>query len=231
MITGKGEPTLFPDQVTRYLEELERFDFPLVEIQSNGIPTADRKPVTKEHLRTWYEKGLNTIAISIVHYKPEKNREVYLPYRQSYIDLPELIRYLHSERFSVRLACVMADGFIDSAEEVQNLINFAKENGVEQLTARPVNKPEDSRDPVAYKWAEEHHLKEYQKEGIRNYVDVNGHKLMELPHGATVYDVDGQNFCMANSLTLPNDEDIRQLIFFPDGHLRFDWQYEGAILL
>jgi len=23
----------------------------------------------------------------------------------------------------------------------------------------------------------------------------------------------------------------RQLIFYPDGHLRYDWQYQGAILL
>jgi hypothetical protein len=24
---------------------------------------------------------------------------------------------------------------------------------------------------------------------------------------------------------------MRNLIFFPDGHLRYDWEYEGAILL
>ena len=29
----------------------------------------------------------------------------------------------------------------------------------------------------------------------------------------------------------PSADDIRQLIFFPDGHLRYDWQYAGALLL
>jgi hypothetical protein len=28
----------------------------------------------------------------------------------------------------------------------------------------------------------------------------------------------------------PAGEDIRQLIFFPDGHLRYDWQYQGSAL-
>src|SRR5262249_24053173 len=33
MITGKGEPTLFPAQVTRYLQEMASFAFPIVELQ------------------------------------------------------------------------------------------------------------------------------------------------------------------------------------------------------
>ena len=37
MITGKGEPTLFPEQITKYLEELRCFNFPFLELQTNGI--------------------------------------------------------------------------------------------------------------------------------------------------------------------------------------------------
>jgi hypothetical protein len=29
----------------------------------------------------------------------------------------------------------------------------------------------------------------------------------------------------------PLSGDIRTLIFFPDGHLRYNWEYGGAILL
>jgi hypothetical protein len=53
---------------------------------------------------------------------------------------------------------------------------------------------------------------------------------MRLPHGADVYDFRGQNVCLNNCLTPPNSEEIRQIIFFPDGHLRYDWVYEGAII-
>jgi hypothetical protein len=51
-------------------------------------------------------------------------------------------------------------------------------------------------------------------------------------HGAIVYDYRGQNVCLTDALTIePETDKIRQLIFFPDGHLRYDWQYKGAILI
>src|SRR5437667_11672645 len=43
LITGKGEPTLFPDQITQYLEELQPYNFPVIEMQTNGITIADGK--------------------------------------------------------------------------------------------------------------------------------------------------------------------------------------------
>jgi hypothetical protein len=55
---------------------------------------------------------------------------------------------------------------------------------------------------------------------------------MHLPHGATIYDVKGQNVCMTNSLTLStNPDEIRQLIYFPDGRLMYDWVHMGARVL
>ena len=42
MLTGKGEPTLFPGQISRYLKELMRYEFPLIEIQTNGIMLAQQ---------------------------------------------------------------------------------------------------------------------------------------------------------------------------------------------
>ena len=55
---------------------------------------------------------------------------------------------------------------------------------------------------------------------------------MSLPHGAEVYDVAGQNVCISNCLTIePDTDNLRQIIVFPDGHIRYDWNYEGAILL
>jgi hypothetical protein len=55
---------------------------------------------------------------------------------------------------------------------------------------------------------------------------------MTLPWGAEVYDVGGQNICLANCLTLdPSSDEVRQLIVYPDGSHRFDWRYKGAILM
>ena len=115
---------------------------------------------------------------------------------------------------------------------LQELIGFAREHKVEQLTIRPVNKPSTSRELEAFNWTEEHHLRPEELEEICTYLESHGSLLMTLIHGASVYDVYGQNVCLTDSLTIAaQTDDLRQLIFFPDGHLRYDWQYPGAILL
>lgn len=231
-LTGKGEPTLFPDQITDYLEHLQEFDFPLIEMQTNGIRLAQQPEKYNPHLRKWYDFGLTTIALSVVHYLPEKNRQIYLPYQREYIDLPRLIDQLHIRGFSTRLTCMLVDGWIDSVESVTQLINFAKNNNVEQLTLRPITRPSDSRDLGTDEWTEKYHLKKPQQKQIEGYLELSGFRLRNSFYGAKIYDVQGQNVCLTNCLTVnPSQEPLRQLIFLPDGHIRYDWQYEGAIIL
>jgi molybdenum cofactor biosynthesis enzyme MoaA len=232
MLTGKGEPTLFPQQITKYLQALAEFRFPLVELQSNGIILGEQADSYAGHLREWYELGLTTMALSIVHYLPERNRAIYLPHRETYIDLPDLIGTLHGVGFSVRLACIAAAGFIDGRQRLQELIAFAQAHGVEQLTLRPVNRPSRCRNTEALRWTDRHALRPEQLDDILDFLETEGALLMTLVHGARVYDLDGQNVCLTDSLTIdPASDDLRQLIFFPDGHLRYDWRYPGAILL
>ena len=234
MLTGKGEPTLFPTQITEYLEHLKQHDFPFNELQTNGIAIMER-PEVGEALKRWYQLGLTTVAVSIVHVDPELNRQVYLPKRQSYIDLPGLIEKLHNVDgnygLSVRLTVTMAKGYLDNLGALEQMLDFAKANKVEQLTIRPVNKPVQSRDPLVYEWTAEHQLSEAQVKEFLDYANAHGTKVMELDHGAQIFDIRGQNLCLTDCLSLPKGEDIRQLIFFPDGHLRYDWQFNGATLI
>lgn len=233
MITSKGEPTLFPEQITKYLRAMHRFDFPIIELQTNGIPMAQKWTMYEPHLKEWHTLGLSTIAISIVHWDLEKNREIYVPYAKEYINLPNLISILHSLGYSVRLTCTMLGGYIDSPERLEGLIAFAREHKVEQLSVRPVNKPTKvNRDQGTYDWSVKHTLSKEQINKITEFFMVRGTLLMTLMHGAVVYDVDGQNVCLTDCLTRdPSTDDLRQLIFFPDGHMRYDWEYEGAIIL
>ena len=139
MLTSRGEPTLFPNQITEYLKHLEEFNFPFVELQSNCIPIALNKEKYKEYLEEWYNEGLTTITISVVSHLPEVNRNIYMPQANNYIDLPNLIKYLHKFGFSLRLTCVCCKDMMDTPEKVSEFIKFAKENKVEQVTFRPVN--------------------------------------------------------------------------------------------
>jgi len=240
MFTGKGEPLLFPGQITGFLEAMAHFNFPMIEIQTNGIKISENPEEYSHHLQNWHDFGLTTVAISIVHYEPEKNREIYLPYKKQYIDLPALIRAIRKvgrdgemKGLSVRLTCIGADGYVDSVEKLQKLIEFARANLVEQLTFTPVNKPDEehSHDKAAWDWINKHHLKDHQLREIMDFVKKNGSHLLTLQHGAKVYDVNGQNLCLNACLTVhPDKDDLRNLIFYPDGSIRYYWQYPGALL-
>lgn len=223
LLTGKGEPTLYPDMISQYLSRLH--DFPFIELQTNAL---NFHYGYEKHLKNWYNLGLTTICISMVHYDNDKNKEIYgFDY-----DLPQIIDKLHKIGYSVRLNNISVKGYIDSKEEVINLIDFCKENNVEQLTCRPVSFPDDPQDKEAYKWVKEHKISNYTWRLISNYMAQNGNRVMTLQHGGVVYDYKGQNICLTGCLTIePDTDNLRQIIFFPDGSIRYDWRYKGARLL
>lgn len=232
IITGKGEPTLFPDQVTDYLTRLERYNFPLIDLQTNGILFDRQKARFEPHLRRWYDQGLAFIALSIVSYLPEENRKVYSPNFPHYIDLPRLVDHLHGIGYSVRFSVTLFDGGTDNAEKAEKMIAYTKGLAVEQLTLRRVAKPDASKNPEIGLWTSTHLLSDESQKEIKDYIEKNGHRLLLTGHNAVIYDVAGQNVCLTNALTLETDPTmIRQIIFYPNGRVRFDWQFQGATIL
>lgn len=228
LLTGKGEPTLYPNQITKFLKKMKRFNFPIIELQTNGLVL--EKKESDKYLKEWYELGLTTIAISIVHYKKEKNKEIFCP-DQNYPDLERLIKKLHKIGFTVRLSCTMIKGFIDSKEKAKEMIYIAKKWDVEQLSLREVAVPLKSDCKKVYDWTCKNTPTKEEYSEIRKFVIRNGNKILTLPHNSAIYDVDGQNVCITNALTIePDTENLRQIIFFPDGHLRYDWQFRGATI-
>lgn len=232
IITGKGEPTLYPDQITNYLKALKKYNFPVIELQTNAILFDKQREKYAAYLKKWYHLGLTFIAISIVHYDPEKNRKNYIPYEKFYPDLKKLVSLLHSYGYSIRLTCTLVKGYIDSADEAKEMIKQTKTWGVEQLTLREVAIPRVSQNITVSKWTKAHQPTQKDLNSIEEYIIKNGHKLATFDYGGAIYDVDDQNVCFTNALTLHKDtENFRQAIYFPDGHLRFDWQYQGAIII
>lgn len=234
MLTGKGEPTLFPNTIARYLEKLQGFNFPLVELQTNGIVLAEESDSSDAMLGRWRDQGLTTIAISIVHFKEEKNRQIYSSHTNRHFDLGDFITKLHGRGYSVRLSCVLMKKFIDDCGSVEKLIKFAKDNNVEQLTLTPVNRPISSTaKDVLDRVQNEFVISSLDLNNILDMIKYQGTFLTSLIHGAMVFDYRGQNVCMNNCLQAHQEEasGIRNLIFYPDGHIRYDWQHSGAIIL
>jgi molybdenum cofactor biosynthesis enzyme MoaA len=240
IITGKGEPLLFPRQVNDYISFMSdhQFPFPFIELQTNGISIGDmldgkkNKYLTDERLSYWYNMGLTTILISVAHYDPEMNRQIYTPHRDDYIDLREVALYLRKKGFTVRFTVVGVDGLIDTPHELETFMLFADSCGVNQVTWRPVAMPDSSENEDVKTWTKAHSVSESKQQAIRDYVRSTGTVLRNLAHGAVVYDLRGKNLCMTDCLTSqPDSEEQRQLIFFPDGTIRTDWTHNGSILL
>jgi len=236
MLTGKGEPTLYLNTVYDYLNRLSsQKQFPLIELQTNGLSIVSGiKGNSRLHLSKWYELGLSTIALSVVHWDATRNAEIYCPGNAHY-PIKDMVEFLHSIGFSVRLSCILIKGYIDDAARMRQMIEFARHVGAEQLTFIPVNAPTNTTNPNIANWANEHKLADEEIALLKNDLDASGDLLMELAHGACVYDVGGQNVCLSNCLkrdTILADKTImRNLIFHPDGHLRYDWNHQGSIIL
>jgi len=131
----------------------------------------------------------------------------------------------------------MLNDYISDVESIDTMIDFSKRYGVEQLTLRPVNKPDITLDYGISKWIEQHSLSDGQKDTIQGYIDdkvAHGSAVVleKFPFGGRIYDINGQNVCITNSLTRdPDTEQIRQLIFLPPGTITEDWVYPGSVKL
>jgi molybdenum cofactor biosynthesis enzyme MoaA len=226
LITGKGEPTIYPDQIAKVLQAVEG-KFPIVELQTNGLHLASDR--LDGYLIPWKKLGLKTIAISVVHWDSKVNamlnpREGEMP------DLARLVNKLRNFGFTVRLSVVMVKGGIDDVTKFSQFIEWAKENGVHQLTFRPVTRPDEADGKVSG-WVKNNCVPESLVTKCHSYLNTHGTHLLSLGFGANVFDVQGQNVCLTNCLTLDETgKEIRQLIYCSDGHIRYDWRYEGAIL-
>jgi molybdenum cofactor biosynthesis enzyme MoaA len=225
LLTGKGEPTLYPEQITEYLHRMEG-RFPLVDLQTNGI-NVTKMPYSQ--LNEWRELGLSLACVSITHPDPHISNDIMgCPTDYNFWDA---IHRCQDVGLATRLNCTLVKGGCDSFGEIDELIYRCKEQGVDQLTIRAVSKPKVSKARGPFDWvvANQPAITGWD---LYSRLDSRGTKLLELPHGAFVFDVDGQNVCVGNCLTGTTDpEDIRQIIFFPDGRVCYDWQYPGARIL
>ncbi len=244
LITSKGEATLFPAQVAEYLHRVENKPFIRRELQTEGSTIAHGGLLYNEFLKTWKNNGLDLIAISIYHYDDFKNHELFKSKNPMY-SLEKLIKKIKENKINVRLSCVMLKGSIDSILEVSKLIEFCKKNGVFQLTLRMADSPKKSLNKKVTKYVNDNKTSnEFVKEVV-SFLDSKGTLCDVLPHGALVYEIDGQNVAISTGLstkfkktkntfdkTYSNNDVLRQLIFLPPSMLTASWEniYGGRIL-
>ena len=207
---------------------------PFVELQTNGIKIANGT-VTDKTLQQWYSLGLTTILISNVGYDQELNRKTYMPKHESYLNTEKLIEKLHSFGFLVRMTCVGIKGGIEDPKSFKKYMEYCQMVKADQVTWRPVSKPdsrENSESPAIFDWTTENSVDCDKIYMVKEWVKTNGVLIRKLSHGGAVFDIGGKNVCITDCLTHdPDEEELRQLIYFPSGELYTDWQYRGSRLL
>jgi hypothetical protein len=219
MLTGVGEPTLCPGVIEQYLTRLQRFNFPIIELQTNG------RLLESPTLSYWRRLGLQLVSLSITHYDPVLSNKL-MSFSKPYAwNFWSKVKLLHSIGLSVRLNCTLLKRGIGTIEGITQLVDKCRENEIEQLTLREVTTPSAYSEIAEYCMAERPYILDQYEDSIK-YRPL----LQELPHGGRVYDVDGQNVCISNCMTTDTKE-IRSIIFFPDGAIRYDWQHKGARIL
>lgn len=238
IMTGKGEPFLFPRQIISYLEAMERYNFPLIEIQTNGERLLRDEIIdgwnTDMYLAELYNLGVTTILLSNVGPNAELNRQIYFPKRKDPLDMQRLVDKIQKAGINVRLTTIGILNGVDRVGKLDELVEWAKFLGVKQLTWRPVNEPSDdnTHNTDTSSWVHGNAVGHTLTAEINQHVATNGTLLYKLVHGAAVYDYKSMNLCLTNCLTLdPTEETIRQLIFYPDGSLYTDWAKKGSVLL
>jgi len=229
LITGCGEPMLYPMDISLLLAMTNDLKggraFPFRELQTNGILLRDHI----ETLSQWHQMGLTTIALSVVDFNTEPNKKIY---GKDYPDLEANIALIKDLGFMVRLSVIGVKGMIDSPRAIDDLTDWCHANKVDQITYRRVTRPDHSENAGAAKWVDDHYINDDHWKALEQHVASQGTLLLHLMHGAKVYDITGQNFCMTTCLTdSPDPDQIRQLIYFPDGRLRYSWAHKGAVLL
>ncbi len=214
IITGKGEPLLALNEV----EEISKVfnNFPL-EIQTNGIRLEEESVL--DFLYSYI--GINTIAISIDSYAQYENMK-----------LRNIFKILSSNpyNFNVRLTINLVDE-ITKNYFPYSFIEEGKEMGISQISFRDITIPEtvinieESKDAVMWiKSIDQKSLENFKNE-IKTMIFKEGKFLRRLSFGAGIYMIEGisciyiKNCIQENS----NDEDIRSLVYWGDGHLSTSW--------
>lgn len=210
IITGKTEP-LQPENLEMFLEICKVFqDYP-IEVQTNGT-TLNQGIV----VRALNEARVNTIAVSIDNWSQLREQV-------------EILKRFSILGFNTRVTINLTENILShSFWDYKRICSYS---GINQISFRRLTIPnnfvetEESQKAVEY-------IQSVNKESSKSFIDEfnsfvlkEGTFVRKLSFGASIYMLDDisvtifENCIQENS----NEDDIRSLIYFEDGHLSTSW--------
>lgn len=219
IFTGKTEPLLNMKVVEDFSREFKAYP---LEIQTNG------KLLSEDTIRKLATLKFNVLAISIDSF-------------EQLINIFSFIPAIHYFGMTVRLTINVVKDFytfpedISYTKKVQSLLDSLQEKEVDQVSFRGITKPshpvdtEESRKAQA--WIDEHIDSGSSRTFLYTYemfLQNVGMLIKRLPSGTgytEVYMYKGMSctsfpYCIQDA---NNEDDIRSLIYYEDGHLATTW--------
>jgi molybdenum cofactor biosynthesis enzyme MoaA len=136
LITGKGEPTLLPISVLARYTKILSNRIPLVELQTNGL-FKHPEILLPELIRA----GMTTLSVSSVH---PWSTQLSLKYLGGIQDLEKLAKYCQdSKKLLFRVTIPMIKECFPSTKEVWDVISWALDLKIPQITFRQISFPPD----------------------------------------------------------------------------------------
>jgi len=237
LITGRGEPTLHTKHLFEITKRLNKY-FPNVELQTNGIRYDDIVNRDNPHKHSLVLNGLNTVCISACSLDPEINR-AYMGIKDEDFNIRDLVSKVIDDGFTVRLSLQMTNAFFlfpgkKTTDEIfKDIIADAASLGVHQLTFRMIGQPDNQTESgkKASDWIKKHCPSQFAVESsLRRTLVATGTKIATYHWGGVIYDVDGVSVCLADCLTESPEKFEPRTWIFDGKHLRYSWQYKGAII-
>jgi len=215
MITSKGEPFNNEECIQLIIDEI--FPGYPIEVQTNGLPLT-------QHV--YIHGGINVVAVSVDS----------SDYFSNNYEISKVWAEIESSNAIARATILMSNRF--KGWKLHNFLTVCKENNIRQLTFRHATVPDNcvptKQSREAVQWIEDHYCTAHYKMIVDEIKDKVTPKdlVLQLPFGATVYDIDGISvtffdYCVQEN---SNGEDIRSLIYQEDGHMYLTWDKRGSII-
>jgi uncharacterized Fe-S cluster-containing radical SAM superfamily enzyme len=198
--------------LVRVLSVMSRH-FSQIDFHTNGILLPKLGP---DYLRELYGAGLTNLTISVAHYDEKRNGEL-MGVRRPY--LKRLFDWLHTygDGIHVRLSCLLAKGYIDTAKEMKRYCDFAVRNGASSVVFRGLWVTNDGRTKED-RWSRGHRVD--MGTLFRKFWD-GSKPLFSLPWG-DVYDYKGIAVS-ATECDFRQVDFVKSLNLLPDNHLYYAW--------
>lgn len=226
-LTGSGEPTCSPDELTEVLEVYakcasEGAYFPNVNLFTNGILFGDSF-FCDQYLPRWRELGLNNIAVSVHSPIEEEQAKVYGINRYPLFE--SIKKNCEKHGLGVRATLLLNKSLVNDATQYEWAITELIKMGYDNITSWAICNPDGSRCDATPSFLDLASIRYWL---WRNAKMCHGHSW-----GGGVYDYHGNILRITDYVTKhdPHKNYVRQLVVFQDGTVAYSWIREGALCM